>query len=84
MVPKHPVVYSRAPAWHKQNVIAGMRRLIDGNAIQINPYVATGLNADYDAGELAGNSGCAIDRFFEQFQPSRLTVLGGIDFKQIG
>ena len=43
-----PVVYTRAPAWHKFNVLAGRPKLIDGHVIKISPLVATGANADYD------------------------------------
>ena len=57
MVPRHPVVYSRAPAWHKQNVIAGMPRLIDGNSIAVNPYILAGSGGDLDGIGLFGNSG---------------------------
>jgi len=31
-----PVVYTRAPSWHKFNVVAGTPRLVDGDAIRIN------------------------------------------------
>jgi DNA-directed RNA polymerase subunit beta' len=43
-----PVIYSRAPAWHKFNVTAGKPKLIDGNTIMINPLVTSGHNADFD------------------------------------
>lgn len=45
---ERPVVYSRAPSWHKFNVLAGKARLVEGNAIKTNPYIAAGMNADYD------------------------------------
>ena len=43
-----PVIYSRAPAWHKFNVTAGNPRFIEGNTIMINPLVTSGHNADFD------------------------------------
>lgn len=43
-----PVVYSRAPAWHKFSILGGKPRLVEGNAIKVNPYVAKGQGADYD------------------------------------
>ncbi len=43
-----PIIYSRAPSWHKFNTLAGHPRLVDGNTIMINPLVTTGLNADFD------------------------------------
>jgi len=47
-VEERPVIYSRSPSWHKYNVLAGRPNLIDGDAIRINPFVTTGLNADFD------------------------------------
>jgi DNA-directed RNA polymerase beta' subunit len=43
-----PVIYSRAPSWHKYNVIAGRPKLRKGHAIGLNTLVLTGLNADFD------------------------------------
>lgn len=42
------VIYSRSPAWHKFNIISAEPQLIDGDTIQISPFVAPGLGADYD------------------------------------
>ena len=42
------ILYSRAPAWHKHNLLGGKAKFHDGKAILINPVVSTGLNADYD------------------------------------
>jgi DNA-directed RNA polymerase subunit beta' len=47
-IPERPVVYSRAPSWHKFNVLAGRPKLIKGSTIAINPLVTTGHNADFD------------------------------------
>lgn len=49
---ERPVVYSRAPSWHKFNVIAGRPKRIKGDMIRINPLVTTGLNADFDGDTL--------------------------------
>lgn len=46
------VIYSRSPAWHRQNVISGKVKLVKGNTIQISPMVAAGLNADYDGDQM--------------------------------
>jgi hypothetical protein len=43
-----PVMYSRAPVWHKFGVLGAWPRLIEGNNIAINPLVTKGLNADFD------------------------------------
>lgn len=48
---ERPVVYTRAPAWHKYNNVAGWVKLIDGDQIAINPLVTTGMNADFDGDE---------------------------------
>lgn len=45
---ERPVLLSRAPAWHKYNVVASWPKLVDGDAIRISPMIATGMNADYD------------------------------------
>lgn len=47
-----PVIYSRAPAWHKFSVLAGNPKLIDGDAIAVNPYVTAGLGADFDGDQI--------------------------------
>jgi len=43
-----PVVVSRAPAWHKFNVVGQRPRLVEGDAIRINTFISEGLGADYD------------------------------------
>lgn len=43
-----PVIYSRAPAWHKHNVISGYAKLTKGNNIMISPLVTAGLAGDFD------------------------------------
>lgn len=47
-VPNRPIVYSRAPSWHRHSVVSGIAKLIPGDTIAINPFVTTGLNADFD------------------------------------
>jgi DNA-directed RNA polymerase subunit beta' len=47
-----PVIYSRAPAWHRFNTNAGWARLVDGDSIVTNPYITTGQNLDYDGDAL--------------------------------
>ena len=51
-----PVIYSRAPAWHKFNTIAGWAKLHEGDNIAINPYVTAGLNADFDGDTINVNA----------------------------
>lgn len=47
-VRERPITYSRAPAWHKFNSLGGWPKLIDGDSIAINPFVTTGMNADFN------------------------------------
>ena len=47
-IKERPFIYSRAPAWHQFNTVAGYGQLIDGDNIAISPYVTAGLNADFD------------------------------------
>jgi DNA-directed RNA polymerase subunit beta' len=48
VIKDRPVIYSRSPAWHKYNVIAGYPKLTKGTTIMISPLVTSGLNADFD------------------------------------
>lgn len=43
-----PVIYSRAPAWHKQNVISGYAKIAEGDNIMISPLVTAGVAGDFD------------------------------------
>lgn len=45
---ERPVMYSRAPAWHKFNFVAGRPKRRPGNTIMTNPFITTGMNLDYD------------------------------------
>lgn len=52
---ERPVVYSRAPAWHKHSVLGAKAKVHDGKDIKINPYVTTGLGADFDGDQQIDN-----------------------------
>lgn len=45
---KRPTWYSRAPSWHRYNVLGGWAKRHEGNNILISPVVSTGLTADND------------------------------------
>lgn len=45
---ERPVIYSRAPAWHKFNAIAGFAKRVKGDNVMVNPLVTTGMNMDFD------------------------------------
>lgn len=54
IVRERPVLYSRAPAWHKFSVNAGNVKLVDDDAISISPAVTSGLGADFDGDNVIG------------------------------
>lgn len=47
------VLLNRAPSLHRLSILAFQPVLIDGQAIQLPPLVATGFNADYDGDQMA-------------------------------
>lgn len=49
----HPVLLNRAPTLHKLSIQAFYPVLIEGSAIQINPLVCSGFNADFDGDQMA-------------------------------
>jgi len=72
---ERPVVYSRAPAWHKFSVLSGRPQLIDGDAIAINPFVGTGLNADHDGDTMNFHvpaTSDAVEEAHEKLMPSKM------------
>lgn len=72
---ERPVIYSRAPSWHKFNVLAGRPKLIEGNTIAINPLVTTGLNADFDGDAMnlhVPSQPDAVDEAWKKLMPSKM------------
>lgn len=49
---ERPVMYSRAPAWHKYNIMAGTPKFIDGESIHLNPLILGPQNADFDGDQM--------------------------------
>jgi hypothetical protein len=47
-----PVIYSRAPAWHRYNIIAAHPRVMEGDAIHISPLVTKGIAGDFDGDQM--------------------------------
>ena len=43
-----PVQLTRAPAWHKFNIMAFYPRIVDDNVIRVSPLVVSGFNMDFD------------------------------------
>jgi hypothetical protein len=62
---ERPVVYARAPSWHKFNVIGGNPVAVEGDAIRISPHVAAGLNADFDGDQNLGAAMFLVEAGFE-------------------
>lgn len=61
VVKERPVMYSRAPAWHKYNTLGGWAVLHDGDNILINPLNATGMGADYDGNCVIGDTKIIVE-----------------------
>jgi DNA-directed RNA polymerase subunit beta' len=75
IIQDRPIVYSRAPAWHKYNVTAGYPKLIDGDTILISPLVTTGHNADFDGDTMnlhVPSLPEAVDDAKEKLMPSKM------------
>ena len=71
---ERPVVYSRAPAWHKFSILGAKAKVHEGKDIKINPYVTTGLNADFDGDTInvhVPSSDDAVKETYERLMPSR-------------
>lgn len=69
-----PVVYSRAPSWHRHSVLGARAKVHDGKDIKINPYVTTGLNADFDGDTInvhVPSSDAAVKETYEKLMPSK-------------
>lgn len=47
------VLLNRAPSLHRLSIQAFQPKLIEGQAIQLNPLVTTGFNADFDGDQMA-------------------------------
>lgn len=70
-----PCVYSRAPSWHRFNVIAGHPRLIDGDTIMINSFVGAGLGGDHDGDTInvhVPSMDEAVQEAHEKLMPSKM------------
>lgn len=74
-IKERPVIYSRAPSWHKFNVIAGYPKRIPGNTIMINPLVTTGMTADFDGDQINVHVPAmhdSVDDAKEKLMPSKM------------
>jgi len=72
---ERPVIYSRAPSWHKFNVISGRPKLIEGSTIAVNPMITTGMNADFDGDAMnlhVPSQPEAVDEAWKKLMPSKM------------
>jgi len=72
---ERPVIYSRAPSWHKFNVIAGRPKFIEGSTIAVNPMITTGMNADFDGDAMnlhVPSQKAAVDEAWNTLMPSKM------------
>ncbi len=53
LIKEHPVLLNRAPTLHRLGIQAFEPVLVDGEAIQIHPWVCTPYNADFDGDQMA-------------------------------
>lgn len=70
-----PVIYSRAPSWHKFNVIAGRPKLVKGSTIMINPLITVGMNADFDGDAMnlhVPSQDDAVKEAWEKLMPTKM------------
>jgi DNA-directed RNA polymerase beta' subunit len=72
---ERPVIYTRAPSWHKFNVLAGHPKLIEGNTIALCPLVTTGQNADFDGDAMnlhVPSHPDSVKEAYEKLMPSKM------------
>jgi hypothetical protein len=70
-----PVIYSRAPSWHKFNAISGRPKLIKGLAIGVNPLITTGQNMDFDGDQInlhVPSLPESVKEAYEKMMPSKM------------
>jgi DNA-directed RNA polymerase subunit beta' len=53
LIQEHPVLLNRAPTLHRLGIQAFEPILVDGEAIQIHPFVCPPYNADFDGDQMA-------------------------------
>jgi DNA-directed RNA polymerase subunit beta' len=53
LIKEHPVLLNRAPTLHRLGIQAFEPLLVDGEAIQIHPWVCSPYNADFDGDQMA-------------------------------
>ncbi|QES90653.1 DNA-directed RNA polymerase subunit beta' [Rhizosphaericola mali] len=49
----HPVLLNRAPTLHRLSIQAFQPKMVEGKAMQLNPLITPGFNADFDGDQMA-------------------------------
>jgi len=69
-----PVMYNRAPALHRYNIMSAMPKLVTGDSIQVSPLIVKGFNLDFDGDQINIHvpvSDDAVDEAKEKLLPSK-------------
>lgn len=84
-IKERPVIYSRAPVWHKYGILGGKPVLIPGNAIKLSPMNYPGMGGDNDGDAInihVPSMPEAVKDVYEKMLPSRM-LRQPADFKLI-
>ena len=65
LIKGYPVLLNRAPTLHRMNIQAFQPKLIDGEAIELNPLVCSQFNADFDGDQMAIHVPLTLDSRLE-------------------
>lgn len=74
-IKERPVIYSRAPVWHKYGILGGKPVLIPGNAIKLSPLNYPGMGGDNDGDAInihVPSMPEAVKDVYEKMLPSRM------------
>jgi len=74
VVKDRPVILNRAPSLHKYSIMAFQPKLTKARAIELNPLVVTGFNADFDGDQMGVHvplTGASIKEAENLLMPSK-------------
>lgn len=69
-----PILYNRAPALHRFNVMSASPRLVNGDSIQVSPLIVKGFNLDFDGDQINVHvpvSDDAVKEAHDKLMPSK-------------
>lgn len=72
---ERPVIYSRAPAWHKFNILGARPHRVKGSSIVVSPFVTTGSNMDFDGDAInihVPSTADAVKDTYSKLMPSKM------------